>query len=261
MDSLEDTYFIQKELPLLLEFQASFSDSDTLCSSCSSFEFSTNFDQEMDNQLEKFSFESSESSKKAGKKRGRKPRRPQNRPNRMVETIEKYWVRSFRKYIKLHLDKIKFVFNEREMQFWGAFVSKSTKNSKNSQFSTENQEFKTHLHEEKSFGMVFKAWFVEYGEEELSKKFQKNSDMWFIYYEYAIIEIARDGKGLESVRNALKGETLCEKEDSRLYFQIINKNKSQYPLLHNSNDLKPRPYSQISSFNQFTESNIINTSN
>lgn len=226
MDSLEESYFIQKELPLLLEFQTSLSDSDTLCSSCSSFEFSTNFDQEMDNQLEKFSFESSESSKKAEKKRGRKPQRSQNRSNKMAETIENYWIRSFRNFIKCHLDKIKFVLNEREMQFWSSFVSKSSKNSKKSQFLTDNKELRPHLHEEKTFGMVFKAWFVEYGEEELLKKFQKNSDMWFIYYEYAVIEIARDGKGLESVRNALKGETLCEKEDSRLYFQIINKNKS-----------------------------------
>jgi len=72
MDIFEDPCFVPKELMLLPDFQASPTDSDTLCSSCSSNELSINFDQEMDNQLEKFSFESSENSEKAQKKKGRR---------------------------------------------------------------------------------------------------------------------------------------------------------------------------------------------
>ena len=226
MDIFEDPCFVPKELMLLPDFQASPTDSDTLCSSCSSNELSINFDQEMDNQLEKFSFESSENSEKAQKKKGRRPQKSQKPSNRLSETIENYWVRNFRNFLKSHLERIRFVFNEREMQFWSIFVSKSCKTNTKEKFLTKTKENRSFLREEKSFGMVFKAWFVEYGEEELMKKFQKGTDLWFTYYEYAIIELARDGKGFEIVRKALRGEVGSEMDDSEVFFHIINKKKA-----------------------------------
>jgi len=50
--------------------------------------------------------------------------------------------------------------------------------------------------------------------------------LWFTYYEYAIIELARDGKGFEIVRKALRGEVGSEMDDSEVFFHIINKKKA-----------------------------------
>jgi hypothetical protein len=53
---------------------------------------------------------------------------------------------------------------------------------------------------------LFKAWLLEFGEAELSKRYSQGSDLWFIYYDYALKEIAETRSSSSYFRDILKNK-------------------------------------------------------
>ncbi|OMJ89962.1 hypothetical protein SteCoe_7748 [Stentor coeruleus] len=206
MDSYnEDPCVISKDLAYLIDICPSFSDNETICSSCSiSEEFFKIYEQEMDNMLEKYANNIIQEPIKEKKKRGRKPLRPNDPIRKKTEIKDKYWLRAFRNFVKNNFSILKKFFTKTELDFWLHYIGKCGKPGKDSGFLSYGKNYKSYLYKEKSFHKVFKAWFLEFGCEELSKKYEFGSDLWFIYHDYALKEIATEGHDCEEIRDILK---------------------------------------------------------
>lgn len=214
----EDVCRISKELSLLPDLDIHLSDTETICSSCSCVEFSTNYEQEMDNQLERFAFDVIQKPEKQKKKRGRKPLRPNDPIQKKTEIKDKYWLRAFRNFIKIHVSNLHKYFDKDSLAFWNFYISKSGKPGKDSKFLSYGKNYKSFLFAEKTFSSVFKGWFLNYGEIELSRKYEKGSDLWFIYFDYALHEIAKEGFGFSIYEDALKKKEVKPVEDKKIEF-------------------------------------------
>ncbi|OMJ93502.1 hypothetical protein SteCoe_3474 [Stentor coeruleus] len=219
MDSYnKDACVISKDLVFFIDECHTYSDNETICSSCSiSDEFFKFYEQEMDNMLEKYAFNISQEPVKEKKKRGRKPLRPNDPIRKKTEIKDKYWLRAFRNFVKNHFSLIKKLITGDELIFWLQYISRSGKPGKDSGFLSYGKNYKSFLFREKSFHKIFKAWFMEFGCEELSKKYEFGSDLWFIYYDYALKEIASEGHNCEEIQEAfrrrLKPQEHCETVD------------------------------------------------
>lgn len=220
----EDICLISKELSMLPTFNTHLSDTETICSSCSCIEFSSNYDQEMDNQLEKFAFDAIKEPEKQKKKRGRKPLRPNDPIKKKTEIKDKYWLRAFRNFIKIHLSKLIEYFDEESLKFWNVYISKLGKPGKDSQFLSYGKSYKAFLFGEKTFASVFKGWFLQYGETELLKKYKRGSDLWFIYFDYALQEIAKDGVGFVVYEKVFNKKEKREVENKKVEFLFDDDN-------------------------------------
>ena len=205
--SNEEVCLISKELDLITSLQIPYSDSETICSSCSPLEFSKIYEQEMDNQLEKFACYISQESEKAKKKRGRKPLRPNDPIRKKTEIKDKYWLRAFRNFIKAHFGLVNRSLTAKQAEFWEFYISKEGKPGKEGTFLSYGKSYKGFLFAEKSFKQLFKAWLLEFGYKELSKKHEPGTDMWFIYWDYALKEIASEGNSFELYQDLIKGKS------------------------------------------------------
>lgn len=181
------------------------SDNETICSFCSINEgFSQNYEQELDNQLEKYAFLPVHEYPKVQKRRGRKPLRPNDPIKKKTEIKDKYWLRAFRNFVKSNFSLIKKLFTIKQLEFWICYISKSGKPGKDSAFLSYGKKYKEFLYSGSMFLDVFRAWFLEYGEYELLRRYKRDSDLWFIYYDYALKEIANGGTDSKIFREALQ---------------------------------------------------------
>lgn len=206
MDALnEENFCSTKELDVILENDQICSENETFCSSYSFIEeFSKIYEQELDNQLDKYRFQLTQSSDKVKKKRGRKLLRPNDPIRKKTEIKDKYWLRAFRNFVKVNINKFKDFFSSTQLEFWDYYVSNSGKPGKNSKFLSYGKSYKNFLFAEPSFLEIFKAWLLEFGQAEISKKYEPGSDLWFIYYDYALKEIAFGDNDCSFFRKFLK---------------------------------------------------------
>ncbi|CAG9314807.1 unnamed protein product [Blepharisma stoltei] len=119
------------------------------------------------------------------KKRGRKPIRPNDPIKKKTEEKDKYWLRVFRAYMKSRYSKIKQRLNTTEQLFWLEYLGPSGKPGKGNQFLSYGKKYKNFLFSEPIFVAAFRDWFQNNGHEDLSKKCQPGSDLWYVYYDYA----------------------------------------------------------------------------
>ena len=75
---------------------------------------------------------------------------------------------------------------------------------------------------EKTFASVFKAWFADFGEIELKKKYKPESDLWFIYHDYAAKEIARDGSNFSTFRDVFSKRVKSVESTKKTAIFLIN---------------------------------------
>jgi hypothetical protein len=76
-----------------------------------------------------------------------------------------------------------------DYSFWSDHLSVSGVPEKGKQFSSYGKKYKNHLFSNFDFVSRFQQWFIEHGEEEISKKYSRDSDLWFVFYDYAAKEL------------------------------------------------------------------------
>lgn len=124
-----------------------------------------------------------------GKKRGRKPIRPLDPIKKKTEEKDKYWLRTFRKYIKENFHKFSNTLIPEDYNFWTENLSLQGVPEKNNRFSSYGKKYKNYLFSNYDFVCRFQQWFLEHGETEISKKYQPGSDLWFVFYDYGSKEL------------------------------------------------------------------------
>ena len=125
------------------------------------------------------------SSPRERKRRGRKPIRPNDPVKKKTEEKDKYWLRAFRAYMKTLYPHIKSNLSTEERNFWREHLGPSGKPEKGHQFRSYGRRYKDYLFSQPTFTTHFRAWFQEHAEEELAKKYRPESDLWFVFYDYA----------------------------------------------------------------------------
>ena len=125
----------------------------------------------------------------AAKKRGRKPIRPLDPIKKKTEEKDKYWLRSFRKYIKDNFTKFSSTLNSDDLQFWTDYLSTMGVPEKNNSFSSYGKKYKNYLFSNSDFVCRFQNWFLENAENEISKKYDRGSDLWFVFFDYGSKEL------------------------------------------------------------------------
>lgn len=125
----------------------------------------------------------------AGKKRGRKPIRPLDPVKKKTEEKDKYWLRSFRKYIKENFHKFSYTLIPDDLTFWSEHLSTQGVPEKHNRFSSYGKKYKNYLFSNNDFVCRFQQWFLENGEAEISKKYPPGSDLWFVFYDYGSKEL------------------------------------------------------------------------
>jgi hypothetical protein len=123
------------------------------------------------------------------KKRGRKPIRPLDPIKRKTEEKDKYWLRTFRKYVKENFSKFSNTLTLDDYNFWVDHLSTTGVPEKGNQFSSYGKKYKNYLFSNFDFVSRFQQWFIEHGEAEISKKYSHDSDLWFVFYDYAAKEL------------------------------------------------------------------------
>jgi hypothetical protein len=139
------------------------------------------------------------------KTRGRKKLRPGN-PLK-TEVLDKFWLRAFKNFTKLHLKSISQFSKERE--FWTWYSSRG-KPGRKSNFLSYNSSFKEKLFKSKSFCSFFSAWGLVFGCFVSQKKVLKAS--WEFYFEYLLKELvpkAYQNVDMEELTSA--NRFVCEK--------------------------------------------------
>jgi hypothetical protein len=123
------------------------------------------------------------------KKRGRKPIRPNDPIKKKTEEKDKYWLRGFRGYMKTHYSEISDTLTSEEQAFWLDHLSSKGVPDKGNVYSSYGKKYKNHLFSQPSFVHHFQDWFHKYGEKELSRKCSPESDLWFVFFDYACREL------------------------------------------------------------------------
>lgn len=123
------------------------------------------------------------------KKRGRKPHRPFDPVHKKTEEKDKYWLRAFRAYMHSHFPQIRKTLTAEQRFFWRDYLSPEGKPEKGNRYSSFGRQYKNALFANESFIQQFKEWFLTYGESELMKKCQRDSPLWFVFYDYAAKEL------------------------------------------------------------------------
>ncbi|CAG9321133.1 unnamed protein product [Blepharisma stoltei] len=123
------------------------------------------------------------------KKRGRKPLRPFDPIKKKTEEKDKYWLRSFRSYMKFHYPQIENSLTEEDKEFWLFYLGSKGKPDKGGKFLSYGKKYKDFLFSHQNFIKEYRQWFAECGQAELNKKCEVGSDLWFVYYDYASKEL------------------------------------------------------------------------
>ena len=126
----------------------------------------------------------------AGKsKRGRKPLRPQDPIKRKTEEKDKYWLRAFRAYMQGRFHQEKKSMNSVDRFFWREYLSPEGKPDKGNKYLSYGQKYKDFLFSHTTFITHFHEWFLQYGQVTLESKYPPSSDLYFVYYDYALKEL------------------------------------------------------------------------
>lgn len=123
------------------------------------------------------------------KKRGRKPIRPLDPVKKKTEEKDKYWLRNFRKYIKENFQSISQNMTEEDYAFWVNHLSAQGVPEKANLFSSYGRKYKNYLFSNFDFVQRFQKWFVDHAENEITRKYQVGSDLWFVFYDYGVKEL------------------------------------------------------------------------
>ena len=123
------------------------------------------------------------------KKRGRKQIRPQDPVKKKTEEKDKYWLRSFRKYIKENFNKIAVNLSQEDYNFWTTHLSAQGVPDKSNIYSSYGRKYKNCLFSNLDFVQRFQQWFIDHGENEITRKYPTNSDLWFVFYDYGLKEL------------------------------------------------------------------------
>ncbi|CAG9330155.1 unnamed protein product [Blepharisma stoltei] len=118
------------------------------------------------------------------RKRGRKPIRPNDPIKKKTEEKDKFWLRSFRSYISNNYHHFKTKLTAEDNSFWASYVSSKGKPDKGNKFLSYGRKYKNYLFSHPSFVKYFQEWFKNFGAQELSRKCQPGSDLWFVFYDY-----------------------------------------------------------------------------
>lgn len=126
----------------------------------------------------------------AGKsKRGRKPLRPQDPIRRKTEEKDKYWLRAFRSYMQGRFHEEKKSMNSEDRFFWREYLSPEGKPDKGNKYLSYGQRYKDFLFGHSTFISHFHEWFQHFGQITLENKYKSTSDLYFVYYDYAVKEL------------------------------------------------------------------------
>ena len=126
----------------------------------------------------------------AGKnKRGRKPLRPQDPVRRKTEEKDKYWLRAFRAFMQKRFPVEKKAMVSEDRFFWREYLSSEGKPDKGNKYLSYGQKYKDYLFSHASFVTHFQDWFHQFGQLTLEQKYKSCSDLWFVYYDYALKEL------------------------------------------------------------------------
>ncbi|CAG9330247.1 unnamed protein product [Blepharisma stoltei] len=123
------------------------------------------------------------------KKRGRRPLRPFDPIKKKTEEKDKYWLRSFRSYMKFNYPNIESTLTDEEKDFWLDHLGGNGKPDKGNRFLSYGKKYKDYLFSHQTFVEQFQSWFSNYGQCELVKKCKPETDLWFVYYDYASKEL------------------------------------------------------------------------
>lgn len=126
---------------------------------------------------------------KTGKKRGRRPLRPFDPIKKKTEEKDKYWLRGFRAYMKAEYSHIRAQMSTEDRAFWREYLSIGGKPEKGNTYLSYGKKYKDFLFSHKTFTELFRDWFVTKGQQELAKKCEPNSDLWFVFYDYGVKEL------------------------------------------------------------------------
>ena len=131
---------------------------------------------------------SEESGLRTGRKRG--VGRPTEKPTEFMkkkgEEMDKYWLRSFRAYMKENYAFLRGRLTRSQETFWDHYMSKEGEPGKTTPFHSYSRKYRDSLFTEYSFRRQFELWFSKFGEENLSKKYPYQSPMWELFYSHAI---------------------------------------------------------------------------
>ncbi|CAG9331388.1 unnamed protein product [Blepharisma stoltei] len=145
----------------------------------------TNAHSSNDSKLSPLTDESPHDTSKLPKKRGRRPLRPFDPIKKKTEEKDKYWLRSFRSYMKFNYSKIEHTLNIHDKIFLQEYLSSRGKPDKVNKYLSYGKKYKDYLFSHQIFTSLYREWFKNYGHIELSKKCKAGSDLWFVYYDYA----------------------------------------------------------------------------
>ena len=106
------------------------------------------------------------------------------------EEMDKYWLRGFRAYMKGKYAFLRGNFASDEQAFWDLYLSIEGEPGQFARFHSYSRKYKEFLLSQKSFRQQFHLWFSQFGEDNLSKKYPCNPDMWNMFYRHAIEQYA-----------------------------------------------------------------------
>lgn len=133
-------------------------------------------------------------SPKGKKKRGRKPLRPFDPVRKKTEEKDKYWLRAFRSYMKANYVILRAEMSADDRIFWREHLGVEGKPEKGRRydicsFLSYGKKYKDYLFSHPTFVFHFQRWFTQHGAAELGKKYPQNTDLWFVFYDFASKEL------------------------------------------------------------------------
>ncbi|CAG9319024.1 unnamed protein product [Blepharisma stoltei] len=179
---------LKQRLSEILEYQSLKPPaSDPVINSTLNSQLENHMDAHLNNLMRKNSEEIKESPPSPGnqKKRGRKPLRPNDPIKKKTEEKDKYWLRVFRAHMKSQYSKIKPRLTKEDQLFWLEYLGSEGKPGKGNKFLSYGKRYKNFLFSHPTFVAYFRDWFTNHGQDDLSKKTQQGSDLWYVYYDYA----------------------------------------------------------------------------
>lgn len=123
------------------------------------------------------------------KKRGRKPLRPFDPVKKKTEEKDKYWLRAFRSYMKLNYALLRGEMSEEDRLFWKEHLGPDGKPEKGRKYLSYGKKYKDFLFSHVTFVNHFQRWFTQFGESELSKKYPRDTGLWFVFYDFGSKEL------------------------------------------------------------------------
>mmetsp|Transcript_18020 Transcript_18020/g.18016 ORF Transcript_18020/g.18016 Transcript_18020/m.18016 type:complete len:136 (+) Transcript_18020:314-721(+) len=91
--------------------------------------------------------------------------------------------------MKFNYPNIESSLTDEEKTFWLDHLGGNGKPDKGNKFLSYGKKYKDYLFSRQFFVEQFQSWFNNYGQCELVKKCKPDSDLWFVYYDYAAQEL------------------------------------------------------------------------